>query len=361
MPHLYAVIMAGGAGTRFWPASRSARPKQLLPLAGQAGEPLIAACVRRILPICPAERVVVVTARHLTEAMRAALPDLPEANFLSEPAPRNTAPCIGWAAMTILRRDPEAMVMVLPSDHFISDEETFRATLLRAAEAAKKCSVATIGITATRPDTGLGYIEKGETVGDGTFQVKRFIEKPDLARAETFVASGGHLWNSGMFFFRAGNMIDLMRIYAPALASGLLRIDRAAALGDEVAELESVFPTLPAISIDYAVMEKADRIAVVEGAFGWSDIGGWQSAWELATKDAQGNAAPRSAVLVDAKGNLISDLSSSAAERVIALVGVDNLAVVVTDDAILVVPRERAQDVRGVIDELKKRKQTERL
>jgi mannose-1-phosphate guanylyltransferase len=164
-----------------------------------------------------------------------------------------------------------------------------------------------------------------------------------------------------MFFFRASNMIDLMRIYAPALASGLLRIDRAAALGDEVAELETVFPTLPAISIDYAVMEKADRIAVVEGSFGWSDIGGWQSAWELANKDALGNAAPRTAVLVDAKGNLVTDLSSSAAERVIALVGVDNLAVVVTDDAILVVPRERAQDVRGVIDELKKRKQSERL
>jgi mannose-1-phosphate guanylyltransferase len=361
MPHLYAVIMAGGAGTRFWPASRSARPKQLLPLAGRSGEPLIAASVRRILPICPPERVVVVTAAHLTEAMRAALPEVPEANFLSEPCPRNTAPCIGWATTTLLRRDPEAQIMVLPSDHFIADEERFRATLLRAADAAKKCSVATIGITPTRPDTGLGYIEKGDPVGEGTFQVRHFIEKPDLARAQTFLASGNHVWNSGMFFFRAKNMIDLMRIYAPALASGLLRIDRAAALGDEAAELESVFPTLPAISIDYAVMEKADRVAVVEGSFGWSDVGGWQSAWELAEKDAQGNAAPAGAVLVDAHGNLVSDQSTNGKDRIVALVGVDNMAVVVTDDALLIIPRDRAQDVRGVIEVLKKRKQTERL
>jgi mannose-1-phosphate guanylyltransferase len=164
-----------------------------------------------------------------------------------------------------------------------------------------------------------------------------------------------------MFFFQARNMIDLMRIYAPALASGLLRIDRAAALGDEAAELESVFPTLPSISIDYAIMEKADRIAVVEGSFGWSDVGGWQSAWELAEKDADGNAAPKAAIFVDARGNLIKDESTQAKDRVIAMVGVQNLAVVMTDDALLIIPRDRAQDVRGVIEELKKRKQTERL
>jgi len=361
MPHVYAVIMAGGAGTRFWPASRSARPKQLLPLAGRSGEPLIAASVRRILPICPPDRVVVVTAKHLTGAMRAALPDLPEANFLSEPAPRNTAPCIGWATATLLRRDPEATIMVLPSDHFIADEDGFRATLLCAVDAAQRSSVATIGITPTRPDTGLGYIEKGDPVGPGTFQVHRFIEKPDLARAETFLASGRHLWNSGMFFFRASSMMDLIRTHAPDLAGGLLRIDRAAALGDDAAELQAVFPSLPSISIDYAVMEKADRIAVVEGSFGWSDVGGWQSAWELADKDAHGNAAPPNAIAVDARGNLVTDLGAGAEDRVIALVGVDNLAVVVTDDAILVIPRERAQDVRSVIDELKKRKLNERL
>jgi mannose-1-phosphate guanylyltransferase len=353
MSHLYAVIMAGGAGTRFWPASRSDRPKQLLPLAGKGSEPLVAASVRRILPICSPGRVIVVTARHLTEAMQAALPALPAENFLSEPVPRNTAPCIGWAAAVIRRRDPNAVIMVLPSDHFIGDEEGFRAVLLRAAEAAKRCSIATIGITPARPETGYGYMEKGEGSGDGVFAVRRFIEKPDLSRAEEFVASGHHLWNSGMFFFRASEMGNLIRKHLPELARGLERMDRAAALGDEPAEVEKVFPTLPAISIDHGVMEKAERVAVVEGSFGWSDVGSWQSSWELAEKDEHGNAAPESSVLVEARGNLVCDLRSDGDRRIIALVGVDDMAVVVTDDALLVIPRSRSQDVRKALDAIK--------
>jgi mannose-1-phosphate guanylyltransferase len=356
MPHLYAVIMAGGAGTRFWPASRSTRPKQLLPLAGRSGEPLIAASVRRILPICPPERVVVATARHLTAAMREALPNLPEANFLCEPVPRNTASCIGWATATLLRRDPEAQIMVLPSDHFIADEDAFRAALLRAVEASKSWPIATIGITPTRPETGYGYIEKGAPAGDGTFAVQQFIEKPDVERALAFVSSGKHLWNSGMFFFRAEAMMELIRSHLPALASGLRRIDSAAALGEEAAEVENTFPSLPAISIDHGVMEKADRVAVVTGDFGWSDVGSWQSAWELGDKDATGNVAPPSALLVDASNNFVTDLGGESTRPMIALVGVENLVVVVTDDAILVIPRERAQDVRQVIDALKARK-----
>src|SRR6185295_15373295 len=169
MPHLYAVIMAGGAGTRFWPASRSDRPKQLLPLAGKGDEPLVAASVRRILPICPVDRILVVTARHLTAAMREALPDLSAENFLSEPVPRNTAPCIGWATAAIRRRDPEAVVMVLPSDQFVADEEGFRATLLKAADAAQTWSIVTVGLTPTRAETGYGYMEKGESAGAGVF------------------------------------------------------------------------------------------------------------------------------------------------------------------------------------------------
>jgi mannose-1-phosphate guanylyltransferase len=353
MSHLYAVIMAGGAGTRFWPASRSDRPKQLLPLAGQSDEPLVAASVRRILPICPPERVLVVTARHLTDAMRAALPALPADNFLSEPIPRNTAPCIGWAAATVRRRDPEAIVMVLPSDHFIADEPVFCATLLRAAEASKYCSVATIGITPTRAETGYGYIERGDDTGQGFFAVRRFIEKPDLARAETFLSSGRHLWNSGMFFFRASEMTNLLLTHLPDLADGLERMDRAAALGNEPAEVESVFPTLPAVSIDHGVMEKAERVGVIEGSFGWSDVGSWQSSWELAKKDENGNAAPECAVLVEARGNLVCDLRDDGKGRVIALVGVDDLAIVVTDDALLVIPRSRSQDVKKALDVLK--------
>jgi mannose-1-phosphate guanylyltransferase len=356
MSQLYAVIMAGGAGTRFWPASRPDRPKQLLPLAGRANEPLIAATVRRILPICSAEHILVVTAGHLTGAMRGALPGLPAENFLSEPTPRNTAPCIGWATATLARRDPDAVVMVLPSDHFIADEAGFRTTALAAAELAKSCAIATIGITPTRPETGYGYMEKGQALGPSAFAVKRFVEKPDRARAETYVTSGQYLWNSGMFFFRARAMSEMIEKHLPELARGMARIDRAAAAGNEAAELASVFPTLPAISIDHGVMEKADSVAMVAGDFGWSDVGSWQSTWELAAKDADGNAAPPSAVLIEARGNLVSDLSSDPAARVVALVGVHDLAVVITDDALLVIPRERAQDVRKAIEALARSK-----
>jgi mannose-1-phosphate guanylyltransferase len=245
--------------------------------------------------------------------------------------------------------------MVLPSDHFVADEEGFRAALLRAVSASKGASIATIGITPTRAETGYGYIEKGEDTNDGVFAVRRFIEKPDLARAETFLASGRHLWNSGMFFFRASEMANLLRRHLPELAAGLERVDRAAALGDEPAEIENVFPTLPAVSIDHGVMEKADQVAVIAGSFGWSDVGSWQSSWELAEKDANGNAAPESAVLVDAHGNLVSDLRTDAGGQVIALVGVDNLAVVITEDAVLVIPRHRSQDVKKALDVIKKR------
>ena len=356
MSHLYAVIMAGGAGTRFWPASRPDRPKQLLPLAGRPGEPLIAATVRRILPLCPVERILVVTAGHLTPAMRDALPSLPAENFLSEPTPRNTAPCIAWATATLARRDPDAVVMVLPSDHFIADEAGFRTAAVEAAELTKSCAIATIGITPTRPETGYGYMEKGRALGRSVFEVKRFVEKPDRARAETYVTSGQYLWNSGMFFFRAEAMGEMIGKHLPELAEGIARIDRAAATSKEAAELASVFPTLPAISIDHGVMEKADSVAMLAGDFGWSDVGSWQSSWELAAKDANGNATPPNAVLIDARGNFVADLSTHPSARVVALVGVHDLAVVLTDDALLVIPRERAQDVRKAIEALQDRK-----
>jgi mannose-1-phosphate guanylyltransferase len=356
MPHLYAVIMAGGVGTRFWPASRHDRPKQLLPLAGRPGEPLIAATVRRILPLCPPERILVVTARHLTAAMRIALPGLPAGNFLSEPVARNTAPCIGWATATVQRRDPDAVVMVLPSDHFIADEEAFRGMVSAAANLTETAAIATIGITPTRPETGYGYMEKGAPIGGSAFAVSRFVEKPDRARAEAYVTSGQYLWNSGMFFFRARVMSDMIRQHLPELAAGMERIDRGARAGNEMEAIESVFPSLPSISIDHGVMEKAESVAMVTGNFGWSDIGSWQSSWELAEKDANGNAAPKSAVIVDARGNFVSDLSTDREGRVVALVGVHDLAVVLTDDALLVIPLDRAQDVKKALETLQGRK-----
>jgi mannose-1-phosphate guanylyltransferase len=361
MSNVHAVILAGGSGTRFWPASRRDRPKQLLPLAGRPGEPLIAATVRRLDPLVPAERVWIATGGRIADATAAALPGVPRGQVLVEPVARNTAAPIGWAAATIARRDPDALVAVLPADHFIADEPEFRAVLERALGAASEGWLTTVGVVPTRPETGYGYIEVGEPVKDGVNAVARFVEKPDRAKAQTFLDGGKHLWNAGMFFFRARVMRDAIARHLPALGAGLEELDAAAARGDEAGALARLFPTFPSISIDHGVMEKASKLAVVPGRFGWNDIGSWEVAWELASRDASGNAAPEGTVAVDATRNLVKDLTTGGSRKRFALVGVHDLVLVETDDAVLVIPRERAQDVRAVVDALQARGETERL
>jgi mannose-1-phosphate guanylyltransferase len=363
MPQVHAVILAGGSGTRFWPASRRHTPKQLLPLAGRSDEPLIAATVRRIEPLVPAERVWISTGTSLVDATIAALPRVSRGHVIAEPVARNTAPCIGWASATIARTDPDAIVAVLPADHFIGNEPAFREALATAIRAAEEGYIATIGIVPTRPETGYGYIEVGAAVTPGVHQVTQFIEKPTRERAEALLAAGKYLWNGGMFFFRASVMKAAIAEHLPALAAGLDRIDEAAARGEEARVLAEIFPTLPSISVDHGVMEKAKRIAVVPGDFGWNDVGSWQVTWEMSEKDKDGNALPAGSVTVDAKNNLVRDLTSAArtAPKRWALIGVSDLVVVETDDAVLVVPRERAQDVRAVVDALAKRGETGRI
>jgi mannose-1-phosphate guanylyltransferase len=292
----------------------------------------------------------VATGTHLVEATSRELPAVPRSQILAEPAARNTAPCIGWATAIIAARDPEAVVAVVPSDHFIFDEESFRATFRAAIAGAEAGFLTTIGIVPTRPETGYGYIEVGAEQARGRFAVARFVEKPERAHAEAFVSGGKHLWNAGMFFFRSRTMLEAIEAHQPALAAGL----RAIAQGAPVAD---VFPTLPAISIDHGVMQPASttkrNLAVVPGEFGWNDIGSWASAWELAPKDSNGNALTDGSVAVDASGNLVCDLTGK--KRTYALVGVRDLVIVETEDAVLVVPRARAQEVRDVVEELKAR------
>lgn len=374
-PKVYAVIMAGGAGTRFWPASRQLRPKQLLPLAAAAskeaeGETLLAATVRRLEPLVPRERVLIVTGEHLADATAKAVPGVPAEQILREPAARNTAPCIAWANATIARIDPDpnAVVMVLPSDHFMTDEPGFRAVLERAIATASTGRVTTVGIVPTRAETGYGYIELGEAIASTSpakaFVVKRFVEKPDRSKAEAFLASGPDrfLWNAGMFFFRVRDMADLLRRHVPSIADGIAKIDESerapgATAASKLAVVKEIFPTLESVSIDHGVMEKAESLAVVPGDFGWNDVGSWQSAWELASKDEHGNALGPNDLALEAKNNLVRSGSGKA----IALVGVSDLVLVETDDAILVIPRERAQDVRLVIEALKKSNRTDLL
>jgi len=318
-------------------------PKQLLPLAGASS--LLAETVRRLAPLVTEDHVVVVTGEHLADGTAAAVPKVPRDQILKEPAPRNTAPCIAWANAFIAKLDPDAVVMVLPSDHFIGDEPAFRGVLARAIESARRGRVTTVGIVPTRPETGYGYIEIGEPIPGtkDTRAVARFVEKPDRATAETFLSGKKHLWNAGMFFFRVKDMTELVAKHLPDVAAGVAKI---AASPDALA---GVFPTLTSISIDHGVMEKAQGLAVVPGEFGWNDVGSWQSAWELGEKDEHGNALTKDSVAIEAKGNLVRS------KKVVALVGVNDLVIVDTDDALLVMPRERAQDVRLVVEQLKQK------
>jgi mannose-1-phosphate guanylyltransferase len=350
MDKSFAVIMAGGVGARFWPASRKARPKQLLDLAG-GGTTMIAATLARIAPAIPADRVLVVTGRVTAAAVRAALPAVPPANVLAEPVGRNTAPCIGWAALHARRRDPAAVLAVLPSDHLIGKPAAFLAALRTAVAAAREGALVTCGVAPDRPETGFGYVELGEPVADGVRRVARFVEKPDLETAKGYLASGRFVWNSGMFFFSAARVLDEIARQMPELARGLEAIDAGIAAGDEAAVVERVFPTLPAQSIDYGVMERAAGIACVPAEIGWSDLGSWAAAHDHSAKDAAGNAFGADVVAVGSRGCLVR----APRERLVALVGVEDLVVVDTGDALLVCRKDRAQDVKPVLDELKRR------
>lgn len=355
MTRAFTIVMAGGSGTRFWPLSRAHRPKQLLPLAGGT-EPLLASTVRRATRVSAPEDVLVVTSERLSAATRAVLPGLPAENVLAEPIGRNTAPCIGWAASRIARVDPDAVCAVLPADHHIADEDEYARVLSVALEAAAHGDIVTVGIRPSRPETGYGYIEMGEPLGPEAHRARRFVEKPNRQRAEQFLAAGTFLWNSGMFFFRARTMLDAIRAHLPGLGATLDRL-LAASPGDEARIIREAYPTLPDVSIDHGVMEKVRDVTVVPADFGWSDLGGFASAWELAERDARDNSAPEGAVLVDAEGCF----ARAPEGKLVALVGVRDLVVIDTEDALLVVPRDRAQDVKKVVDALRERGEEEHL
>ncbi|MCA9639371.1 MAG: mannose-6-phosphate isomerase [Polyangiaceae bacterium] len=356
MSNVYAVVMAGGSGTRFWPASRRLNPKQLLSIAPGTDESLIAGTVRRMARITSPDNILIATGKHLLGATKRQLPGIPEANFLGEPVAKNTAPCIGWATLVAARRDPKAIIVVVPSDQHVAKEAAFRAAVKLAIRSAKSGVITTIGIQPTRPETGYGYIELGKPSDlKDVHAVKRFVEKPDLKTANRYLKSGRYVWNAGMFIFRAADMLAEIEQHLPELHAGLTKIDDAArkSPGAEAAATRKFFAAVQSISIDYGVMERAQRLNVVPASFGWSDLGSWESSWELGARDADHNVAPGSAVLVDAKRNLIWDTRPRADNRVVALVGVEDLCVIQTDDALLVIPRERAQDVRAVVDRLK--------
>ncbi len=349
MSKVFAVVLAGGSGTRFWPASRTKMPKQLLSLAPGEGI-LLRQTVDRLLPLTASERVFISTGQRVLDVTRAALPELPREQFLAEPMAKNTAPCIAWATDHIARLDSNAIVIVVPSDQYIADVAGYHGALQMAIASAEAGHITTLGIAPTRPETGYGYIEAAEKRPGHAVAVNRFVEKPNLETAKAYLASGNYYWNAGMFVFKASVMRAAIAEHAPALSAELKRLDGRS---DE-ASVRSFFEAVDSDSIDYAIMEKTTDLHVVPADIGWSDLGSFQVAWELAEKSEQGNALPVGAIAVDATGNLVMDLRTKRPrDSAVALVGVSDLCVVQTDDALLVVPRERCQDVRTVVQQLK--------
>jgi len=350
---MFAVVMAGGKGTRFWPRSREKMPKHLLDILGE--RTIIRETVDRIRPLVPAERILIVTGRsHAAELIRQ-LPEIPPENILIEPVGRNTAPCIGLAALHILRRTPDAVMLVLPSDHRIGDDDAYRRVLRVAAETASQGDpLVTIGIPPTGPETGYGYIEQGEPFSksgtDKIYRVRSIREKPPRQQAESFLAQGGFSWNSGMFVWKASTIVKAIKQHLPDLHQGLLKIREALGTNQEEEVVGTIYAGLKSVSIDYGVMEKAEDVLVIPGAFGWSDLGSWDTLWEISQKDENGNACRGEYIGVDAADSLIQ-----GSGKLVALVGVKDLLVIETKDALLICRRGRSQDVRKIVEILEKR------
>ena len=347
--HAYAVIMAGGSGTRFWPLSRRKRPKQLLTLFGQGT--LLEQTVKRIRGLIPAERTYILTNELLRDEVQRSLPSIPPDQIVAEPAARNTAPTIGLAAHEILRRNPDGVMVVLPSDHVIRKPGVFRRCLRAACQfASAEGRSVILGLKPTEPHTGYGYVRLGAKEdslnGQEVFRAKRFTEKPPLATARRYVASGQYLWNGGMFIWRASTVLRNLEKYQPEMARGLAEIAAAGGIHSQKA-LRRLYPRLEKISVDFALMEKISNVYAVAADFGWSDVGSWSVAYDLNPKDGHGNVRPRHSLCLDSQGNMIV-----SPRKFVVTVGVQGLVIVETDDALLVCAREHSQDVGKAVQEL---------
>jgi mannose-1-phosphate guanylyltransferase len=347
--NLFPVVMAGGSGTRFWPLSRRARPKQFLPLASE--RPLIVETVNRLAGLATLKETFVVCGKAHAAPVRKLVKGLPAGNIIVEPAARNTAPAIGLATLHVARKDPHGVVAALPSDAFVKDAEGFRRDLEAAAALAMEGYIVTVGIKPSRPETGYGYIRRGEKLGAG-YRVAAFVEKPDLPTARMYVSSPEYLWNGGIFVFRCDVMQLALARHMPDLWAGLSKLGKLIGKKGYASALEKIFPRLPATSIDYGVAEKAENIAVVPGDFGWSDVGSFAAIPDVRRADDAGNVVTgKNALVIDSEGCVVvSD------KRLISVVGMKDTIVVDSGDALLILPKDKAQDVRKVVEALKQGK-----
>lgn len=356
---IHPVILSGGSGTRLWPLSRAAYPKQLMPLVSTGS--LLQETVQRVddrgrftapLLICNDEhRFMVAEQLH----QNGVVPD----RIVLEPIARNTAPAAAAAAVLLAADDPDALMLLLPSDHHIGDAARFLAAVDTAAAAARQGALVTFGMAAERPETGYGYIRRGAALAGvaGCFQVDRFVEKPDLATAQSYVADGHFAWNSGMFLFKAAQLIAELERHAPAVVAAARGAVAGAASDLDFVRLDAAaFAAAPSISIDYAVMERTGHAAVVPAEMGWTDVGSWGALWDIAARDGDGNTLIGDVIATDSRNSYIRGDG-----RLIAVVGVEDLIIIDTADALLVAPRAKAQEVKAVVDRLKAAGRSEQL
>lgn len=352
----YAVVMAGGVGSRFWPRSREKMPKQFLKIFSE--KTLIQETINRVTKLVDKENIFIVTNKIHKNEIKNQLPDIPHDNIIIEPFGRNTAACIGLASILIHNFQPDAVTIVLPSDHMIRDEDAFISVIKKAVSFAyeNKCLV-TIGIQPTRPETGYGYIQRDEKeIQENIFKVKTFAEKPNYQTAKRFLASGEFFWNSGIFIWRVDVILEEIKKHMPELYQGLEKIQRSLLKKDFQKQVELVYGMLKSISIDYGVMEKSDKVYVVLGNFGWSDVGSWEEVYQLNNKDENGNAVYGECFLIDVKNSYIYSQN-----KFTAILGLENIIVINTEDALLVANRTYTQDVKKVVDYLKLNKKNDYL
>jgi mannose-1-phosphate guanylyltransferase len=351
---LYAVVMAGGSGTRFWPKSRRNRPKQLLKLHEDAT--MLQQTVDRVVPLIGPERVLVVTGADQAAAVAGQLPEVPAENIVAEPCPRDTAPCVGLAAAIVAKRDPEGIMVVMSADHVIRPKESFQKSVKAAVSLieADPSAFVTFGIKPTRPETGYGYIERGESAGEPQaipcHRVKQFREKPNLATAVEFVNSGNFAWNSGIFVWRAQAILDALAKYRPELHAGIDRIAGDLGTPKQADAIAREFPRFEKIPIDKAVMEKAENVYVLEALYDWSDVGDWRSIAALQAPDSDGNTIQGDVLVQSTTGTIVINDDGG----LIATLGVEDLVIIRSNGATLVARKDELDRLKGLVEGLDK-------
>lgn len=358
MEHTYAVIMAGGGGTRLWPISRKETPKQLLPLLGK--ETLFQSTVARLEKLFPPERILIVTVAEQARQMQKQVPAIPPENYLIEPAPRGTASVIALAAAVLRKRDPEAIMAIQTSDHYIRNRDLFHYLIRAAFDVAQNGYLVTLGITPTYPAIGYGYIQQGEPLDDEyrypVYQVERFVEKPNEQTAQQLLRTGNHSWNSGMFVWRADTILAEIERQMPELSRVVKTIADAWGTAEEKQVVESYWYDLRSQTIDYGVMEKAEKVAVLPASgLGWSDVGSWDSLFDVLLPDMHGNVATNAQHLaVDTNNTLVY---AKDEQRLVVTIGLDDMVVVDAGDVLMICKVDQSQKVRDVVEHLKKHRQ----